>query len=63
MNPRRAAPPAKVATVVGVTEFRLDNGLRLVLYPDQTREKVTVNITLLVGARHEVVARGQSASA
>ena len=49
----RAAGPEKVTTVEGITEYRLDNGLRVLLFPDPTRPKVTVNLTVLVGSRHE----------
>src|SRR5271156_1369857 len=45
--------PQKVASVEGITEYRLDNGLRVLLFPDPTRPKVTVNLTVLVGSRHE----------
>ena len=45
--------PKKLATVEGITEYQLDNGLRLLLYPDDSRAKVTVNMTVLVGSRHE----------
>lgn len=45
--------PKKVASVEGITEYQLDNGLRVLLYPDQSRPKVTVNMTVLVGSRHE----------
>jgi zinc protease len=48
-----AAGPQKVTTVEGITEYRLDNGLRVLLFPDSTRPKVTVNLTVLVGSRHE----------
>jgi zinc protease len=47
------AAPTKVASVEGMTEYRLDNGLRVLLYPDPTRPMVTVNMTLMVGSRHE----------
>ena len=43
----------KVASVEGITEYRLDNGLRVLLFPDQTKQTVTVNVTYLVGSRHE----------
>src|SRR6516164_5988948 len=43
----------KIVTVEGITEYRLDNGLRVLLFPDPTRPKVTVNLTVLVGSRHE----------
>src|SRR5271163_275263 len=48
-----SAAPTKVASVEGITEYRLDNGLRVLLFPDPTRPKVTVNLTVLVGSRHE----------
>jgi zinc protease len=43
----------RVASVEGVTEFKLDNGLRVLLIPDLSQPKVTVNMTVLVGSRHE----------
>ncbi len=43
----------RVATVEGLTEYRLDNGLRAVLLPDPSTSTITVNITYLVGSRHE----------
>lgn len=42
-----------VATVEGISEYRLDNGLRVLLFPDESVQNVTVNITYLVGSRHE----------
>jgi zinc protease len=45
--------PEKVTSVEGITEYRLDNGLQVLLFPDPTRPKVTVNLTVLVGSRHE----------
>ena len=51
------APPLlaqeKVATVEGVTEYRLPNGARVLLYPEPSRPTITVNMTVLVGSRHE----------
>jgi zinc protease len=41
------------ATVEGITEFRLSNGLRILLFPDPGKPTITVNITYLVGSRHE----------
>lgn len=65
----QASPPAIVAPTVaaattpdgvthqtsieGITEYRLDNGLRVLLLPDTAKPTVTVNMTYLVGARHE----------
>ena len=57
--PKPAAAPAlpagvtKVATVEGITEYRLANGLKVLLFPDLSKPTITVNITYLVGSRHE----------
>ena len=45
--------PQKVVTVEGVTEYRLANGARVLLYPEPSRPTITVNMTVLVGSRHE----------
>jgi len=50
----QAAPKAtQVASVEGITEYTLPNGMRFLLFPDQSKPTVTVNITYLVGSRHE----------
>ncbi|MEO7039191.1 MAG: insulinase family protein, partial [Gemmatimonadaceae bacterium] len=43
----------KVTSVEGITEYRLPNGLRVLLFPDQSKPTVTVNVTYMVGSRHE----------
>src|SRR5262245_30244310 len=43
----------KVQSLEGITEFRLDNGVQVLLLPDQSTPTVTVNMTVLVGSRHE----------
>ena len=48
-----AAKAELVASVEGITEYRLSNGLRVLLFPDQSKQQITVNITYLVGSRHE----------
>ena len=48
-----ALPPARVASVEGITEYRLTNGLRVLLFPDPGKPTITVNITYLVGSRNE----------
>ncbi len=61
-----AAPKTAVATVValptgmqrvtsveGITEYSLPNGLRVLLFPDASKETTTVNVTYTVGSRHE----------
>jgi zinc protease len=52
----RAALPSGVsqgASVEGITEYGLPNGLRVLLFPDASQAKTTVNITYLVGSRME----------
>ncbi|MDQ1471294.1 MAG: zinc protease [Bryobacterales bacterium] len=49
---------AKVTSVEGITEYRLDNGLRLLVFPDPSKPTITVNITYLVGSRHEGTGEG-----
>jgi len=44
---------SKVASVEGITEYKLENGLNVLLFPDNSKPTVTVNITYLVGSRHE----------
>ena len=51
--PGASAPPKLAATVEGISEYRLDNGLRILLFPDGSQSKVTVNLTVLVGSRQE----------
>ena len=45
--------PIKIASVEGITEYLLGNGLRVLLFPDQSKQTATVNVTYLVGSRHE----------
>ena len=47
------AAPEKVTSVEGITEYRLANGLRVLLFPDLSKQTVTVNVTYLVGSRQE----------
>ncbi|MBA3463875.1 MAG: insulinase family protein [Deltaproteobacteria bacterium] len=48
-----SAKATKVRTVEGITEYKLGNGLQVLLFPDPTQSTVTVNITYLVGSRVE----------
>ncbi|MCS7042786.1 MAG: insulinase family protein [Bryobacteraceae bacterium] len=49
----QSGAPRKVTSVEGITEYRLDNGLRVLLFPDPTKSTITVNVTYMVGSRHE----------
>jgi len=43
----------KNTSVEGITEYELDNGLKVLLFPDQSKPTITVNVTYEVGSRHE----------
>ncbi|MEC9094874.1 MAG: pitrilysin family protein, partial [Planctomycetota bacterium] len=49
----QAQAPKQVAQVEGITEYRLDNGCRILLLPDPSSSSLTVNVTIFVGSRHE----------
>ena len=44
---------SEVTSVEGITEYRLENGLRVLLAPDESKPSTTVNMTYLVGSRNE----------
>ncbi|MCX5746211.1 MAG: pitrilysin family protein [Proteobacteria bacterium] len=56
-TPTTTPPPpvtaTKVRTIEGITEYRLGNGMTVLLFPDATQSNVTVNVTYMVGSRHE----------
>src|SRR5438067_5217561 len=41
------------SSVEGITEYTLGNGLKVLLFPDASQPKTTVNVTYLVGSRFE----------
>jgi zinc protease len=43
----------QVVAVEGITEYRLSNGLQVLLVPDDAKPTTTVNVTYRVGSRHE----------
>src|SRR6056297_1925146 len=45
--------PMHITDVEGISEYRLPNGVRVLLFPDPSKEVVTVNMTVFVGSRHE----------
>lgn len=44
---------SEAASIEGITEYRLANGLRVLLVPDESKPSTTVNMTYLVGSRNE----------
>jgi len=48
-----AALPKPVTAVEGITEYRLSNGLQVLLAPDDSKPTTTVNVTYRVGSRQE----------
>ena len=43
----------RITSVEGITEYRLANGLQVLLFPDQSKQTITVNVTYKIGSRHE----------
>ncbi len=43
----------KVTSIEGVTEYAYPNGLHVLLFPDNSKPKVTVNVVYKVGSRNE----------
>jgi zinc protease len=48
-----SSPLRQVTSVEGITEYRLPNGLQVLLIPDDSKPTTTVNMTYRVGSRHE----------
>lgn len=42
-----------ITDVEGIREYRLKNGLKILLFPDASQSTFTLNMTYLVGSRHE----------
>jgi zinc protease len=56
VGPASVAPvwaAKKITTIEGFSEYRLDNGLQVLVCPDDSKPTVTVNLTVFVGSRHE----------
>jgi len=43
----------KATSIEGVTEYAFPNGLHVLLFPDNSKPKITVNVVYLVGSRNE----------
>jgi zinc protease len=52
-TPAKGSAPVKVTSVEGLTEYRLANGMRVLLFPDASKPTITTNIIYMVGSRHE----------
>jgi zinc protease len=55
-TPGAMVAPAKsprVTSVEGIDEYRLPNGLQVLLAPDDSKPTTTVNLTFRVGSKHE----------
>lgn len=51
--PGKQGAPVKVTSVEGITEYKLANGMRVLLFPDASKPTLTTNIVYMVGSRHE----------
>lgn len=49
----RSYSAEQITSVEGISEYQLANGVRVLLFPDPSKPQVTVNMTVLVGSRHE----------
>ena len=45
--------PTLVRSIEGVKEYKLDNGLQILLYKDSSKPKILVDLIYKVGSRHE----------
>ena len=53
--------PVKVTSVEGITEYRLSNGLRVLLFPDPTKATVSQSIiTILAGQTQPTIPPGRA---
>jgi zinc protease len=43
----------KVTSVEGITQYSFPNGLQVLLFPDNSKPKITLNVVYLVGSRNE----------
>jgi zinc protease len=52
-NPALPKGIERVTSLEGITEYRLPNGLKVLLFPDPSKQTMTVNMTYLVGSAVE----------
>jgi zinc protease len=52
-SPLRNDAPRKILSAEGIDEYQLANGLKVLLFADPSKTTATVNITYLVGSKHE----------
>ncbi|MEZ6094393.1 MAG: pitrilysin family protein [Pirellulaceae bacterium] len=43
----------QITEIEGITEYKLDNGIPVLIFPDNSKPNFTVNMTIMVGSRHE----------
>lgn len=44
---------SRIGAIEGIEEFKMDNGIKLLLLPDDSKPQFTINVTVNVGSRHE----------
>ena len=52
-TPAYSADVTKLTTVEGITEYQLENGMQVLIFPAPSKPTVTVNRTIFCGSRHE----------
>ena len=53
VNQASGNQPEKIREIEGISQYELENGVQVLLFPDPSKEVVTVNMTVFVGSRHE----------
>ncbi len=53
ISAKQISGAVKVTSVEGITEYKLNNGMRVILFPDASKPTITTNIVYMVGSRHE----------
>ena len=52
-QPATLPAPVKYTSVEGITEYRLANGLKVLLFPDPSKQTITVNNTYHDGSKNQ----------
>ena len=52
-NGQSASKVVKIREIEGLEEYRLENGIPVIFYADDSKQQFTLNMTVFVGSRHE----------
>src|SRR5262245_48566016 len=51
--PKPLGAAKKIRSIEGITEYALDNGMQVLLFPDSSKDAVIVDVVYRVGSRNE----------